>query len=235
MNQQIKNRIIRNLEYLNASNGSNLEEMNDRLILTKVDLKRIKAEKYFPLESLVLISNHYKVSLDDIFKLDFFELKDKEKENIFYFHRVANEDDNFGMISIPFITIVAAGTSLNGTEPKNFPDLQLPKRLFPSYGINDYAAFEVEGNSMEPDVTHGSIIIGERIENLDDIKNGSGRRYVVVLQNEILFKRLFWTENHLDFETIRMVSDNVEHPEISVEASKIKELWKPYQIIARTT
>ncbi len=95
MNRKIKNRIIRNLEGLNAMKASTLEEMNDKLILTEVDLRKIHDEMVFPLENLIAISNHYKISLDDIFKIDFFELSEKEKKDKFHSQNIIIEDDNF--------------------------------------------------------------------------------------------------------------------------------------------
>jgi phage repressor protein C with HTH and peptisase S24 domain len=233
MSQSIKNRIIKNLEYLNIRNSSNLEEISGKLILTEIDLKKIHDEINFPLESLIIISNHYQISLDDLFKLDFAGLSTKDIKEVFRKSKPIEQDENFEIISIPFVSLAAAGSSLSGTEPKNFPNLQLPRRLFPSYTVSDYAAFEVEGNSMEPEVSHGSIIIGERIENHGDIRNG--HRYVVILSDEIIFKRLFFGDKQSDTQIIKMVSDNKEHPEILIEASKIKKLWKPYQIIARSS
>lgn len=230
MNRQIKNRIVRNLEYLSSKNSSNLEKMNDKLVLAEIDLKKISDKVVFPLESLISISEHYGVSLDDIIKRDFFELSKKEKDNVFHLQKMINEDDNFEIISIPFVSLAAAGSYLSSTEPKNFPELQLPRRLFPSYTINDYTAFEVEGDSMNP-ITHGSIIIAERMENYEDIK--SDTKYVVILSGEILFKRLFWEENQQKVKTIKLVSDNKDHPTKYIDASEIRELWKPYQIIAR--
>ena len=81
-----------------------------------------------------------------------------------------------------------------------------------------YRAFEIEGDSMLP-LTSGSIVIGEYVEHVEDIKDGE--TYIVISENGIAYKRVFKRVGSL-----LMRSDNATHPEYSIKTEEVMELWK---------
>lgn len=100
--------------------------------------------------------------------------------------------------------------------------------MFP---IHNYSTFQIERDSMGPDVPDGSIIIGEQIEDIRMFKDGYC--YIVVLSNKVYYKRLYKCLQFTKCDTIEMISDNEkdQHPEIIIGIDEIKELYRPYQII----
>lgn len=98
--------------------------------------------------------------------------------------------------------------------------------LAPGY----YRAFEIIGDSMLP-TPSGSVIVGEKVENMDDVKNNNA--YIVVSRNSgIVYKRINKhnrIKNHLT-----LVSDNPMYEPYQIEADEILELWKAQMVITKT-
>src|SRR5690606_10645090 len=78
-----------------------------------------------------------------------------------------------------------------------------------------------QGDSMLP-IQPGSIIVGEYVENVGSVKNGT--LYILVTkQDGIVFKRVF---NFLQNEgKLLLVADNRQYDPYSIEGSDVLELW----------
>jgi hypothetical protein len=78
----------------------------------------------------------------------------------------------------------------------------------------------------------GSVIVGEKVENVDDVK--SNMTYVVVSRNEgIVYKRILRanrTKNKLT-----LVSDNPAYKPYTINADEILEIWQAQYIIAKAS
>lgn len=121
------------------------------------------------------------------------------------------------------ITLVpqkAAAGYLNG-----FADAEYVKELtsfrLPLLKQGTYRAFEISGDSMLP-ILPGTIVIGEYVEDLNNIKNG--KTYVLVTQREgIVYKRVFnyISENGKLF----LVSDNRQYAPYQIAAEDVLEAW----------
>lgn len=90
----------------------------------------------------------------------------------------------------------------------------------------DYRAFEIIGDSMLP-TPSGSIIVGEKVETLEDTKNGQA--YIVVSKNEgIVYKRI--QKNNKSKSKITLESDNPNYQpcksmlKISLNCGRLKLL-----------
>ncbi len=86
-------------------------------------------------------------------------------------------------------------------------------------------SFDVEGDSMEPILQSGEIVICSNVDDpglwQSNIK--SGYVYVIVTQNDIVVKRVI---NRLaQDKVLELVSDNSNYPPIIVKAEEIKEIW----------
>jgi hypothetical protein len=68
----------------------------------------------------------------------------------------------------------------------------------------------------------GSIIVGEYVEKLNDIKNG--KTYILVTQHEgVVYKRVF---NYLDENgKLFLVSDNRQYAPYQVDGEEVLEAW----------
>jgi phage repressor protein C with HTH and peptisase S24 domain len=121
---------------------------------------------------------------------------------------------------IPLIPIKASAGYQRGLPDEQFVS-ELPHLNLPILGRGDYRAFEISGDSMLP-LASGTIVIGERMEKISDVKNG--KTYVLVTKNEgIVYKRVF---NYIqDNGVLYLVSDNTLYKPYTLEPSDVEEVW----------
>jgi SOS-response transcriptional repressor LexA len=92
-----------------------------------------------------------------------------------------------------------------------------------------YRAFEIVGDSMLP-TPSGSIIVGEKIEDINDVKNNF--TYIVVSRNEgIVYKRVM--KNNRTKNKYTLVSDNPTYQPYQVNGEDILEVWKAAMILGK--
>jgi SOS-response transcriptional repressor LexA len=92
-----------------------------------------------------------------------------------------------------------------------------------------YRAFEIIGDSMMP-TPSGSIIVGEKVESIDDVKNGMA--YIVVSKNEgIVYKRI--QKNNKNKSKITLESDNPSFQPYQINTADIVELWSAQVVIGK--
>lgn len=88
-----------------------------------------------------------------------------------------------------------------------------------------YRSFEVEGDSMEPILHQGEIIVCTYVDDRSLWKYNikSGYVYVVVTDRDIVVKRV---QNRLQEDNIlELESDNPDYPPIILRSEEIKEIW----------
>ena len=122
----------------------------------------------------------------------------------------------------------AAAGYLNGyADPEYIEDL--PKFQLPVLPENaTYRAFEISGDSMLP-LRSGTIVIGQFVENVSDLKNG--KTYVLVTRDEgIVYKRIFkYSDNP---ELFCFASDNRQYSAYDVSGKEILEIWEAKAFIS---
>jgi phage repressor protein C with HTH and peptisase S24 domain len=122
---------------------------------------------------------------------------------------------------IHFVPVKAAAGYLAGYADTEFID-ELNTFTLPMLAGGNYRAFEIVGESMLP-TPSGSIIVGEKVNSLDDAKNNSA--FIVVSRNEgIVYKRI--EKNNRNKSKITLVSDNPSYQPYQVNAEDILELWQ---------
>ena len=79
-------------------------------------------------------------------------------------------------------------------------------------------------------VPSGSVIVGEKVNNMDDVKNNSA--CIVISRNEgIVYKRV--QKNFRSKNKVTLVSDNpVFHP-YTVNAEDIIEMWQSQVVVSK--
>jgi hypothetical protein len=93
----------------------------------------------------------------------------------------------------------------------------------------DYRAFEIVGDSMMP-TPSGSVIVGERVQNLDEVK--SNHTYIVVSRTDgIVYKRII--RNNRQKSKLTFVSDNPTYQPYMVNAEDIVEVWQAQMILSK--
>ena len=101
---------------------------------------------------------------------------------------------------------------------QNLPVFNLP---IPQYRNATYRAFQVEGDSMMPNIRPGDWVLGRAVSNLDDASHN--KIHIVVLQDSVLVKKLIKTETP---NKVNLVSINSAYPVLEVDTHTIQELWQ---------
>jgi phage repressor protein C with HTH and peptisase S24 domain len=127
----------------------------------------------------------------------------------------SNKRDN-----IELVPQKAAAGYMNGYADADYIK-ELPKFNLPNLSTGTYRAFEISGDSMLP-ILPGTIIVGEYVENLSDIKNG--KTYILVTSREgVVYKRVF---NYLSENgKLFLVSDNRHYTPFQIDAEDVLEAW----------
>lgn len=122
--------------------------------------------------------------------------------------------------NIELVPHKAAAGYMNGYADTEYVK-ELPKFNLPNLRSGTYRAFEISGDSMLP-ILPGTIIVGEYVENLKEIKNG--KTYVLVTSREgIVYKRVF---NYLDESgKLFLVSDNRQYTPFQIDGEEVLEAW----------
>lgn len=122
----------------------------------------------------------------------------------------------------------AAAGYLNGYADPEYLE-ELPKFRLPQLnGGGTYRAFEISGDSMLP-IQPESIVIGQYVENVSDIK--SGRTYILVTAKEgVVYKRVF---NYVEEkQKLFLVSDNKTFSPYEIHIDEIIEVWESKAFIS---
>jgi transcriptional regulator with XRE-family HTH domain len=122
--------------------------------------------------------------------------------------------------NIEFVQVKASAGYLNGYADPEYVK-ELPRFNLPILKQGTYRAFEIKGDSMLP-LMPGSILVGEYVENLNDIK--SGKTYILVTQHEgVVYKRVF---NYLEENgKLFLVSDNRQYAPYQIDGEDVYEAW----------
>ena len=93
----------------------------------------------------------------------------------------------------------------------------------------NYRAFEIIGDSMLP-TPSGSVIVGEKVENLEEIKNNAA--CIVISRNEgIVYKRV--QKNGRQKNKLTLVSDNPSFHPYTINTDEVLEMWQAQVVIAK--
>lgn len=213
----------KNLKYLRKLRGWTQEEFAQKLRIKRSLLGAYEEERADPrMEVLEVIADMFKLSLDELLRKDLSEGKGS------YLSKRRAQKLAVGRGDIPFVPVKAAAGYLAGFADPEFID-ELNTFTLPMLTGGDYRAFEIVGDSMMP-TPSGSVIVGEKVENLDDIK--SNNTYVVVSKTDgIVYKRML--KNARQKNKYTLVSDNPAYQPYTLSAEDILEVWQAQMILAK--
>jgi hypothetical protein len=124
--------------------------------------------------------------------------------------------------------VKAAAGYLAGYADPEFID-ELNTFTLPMLTPGNYRAFEIVGDSMLP-TPSGSVIVGEKINNLEEVK--SNQTYIVVSRSEgIVYKRVL--RNNKMKNKFTLVSDNTVYQPYQVNMEDVLEIWKAEMILSK--
>ena len=222
-----------NLKLLRKRLGKSQEEVAHDLNLTRSSYSGYENNVAQPnLDSLILFSDYYRVSIDDLVRQDLEKYKDSDWEKIdnglstdvkgqklrvLTTQVDENNEDVIEMVPMK----ASAGYTAGYADPdyiKVLPTFHLP---FLSKD-RKYRSFPIKGDSMPP-VVEGSYVVAEFIQNWMSIR--SGTPCIVVTKDEgIVFKVV---HNLLTSEqSFQLCSTNTFYEPYLVHANDIIEIWK---------
>jgi len=215
-----------NLKYLRKLRGWTQEEFANKLNIKRSLIGAYEEERADPrIEILEVVSNMFKLSMDELLLKDLSQSVNTggylQKRRMM---KIGSADRNV----IHFVPVKAAAGYLTSYADSEFID-ELNTFTLPMLTGGDYRAFEIIGDSMLP-TPSGSIIVGEKVESLEDTKNGQA--YIVVSKNEgIVYKRI--QKNNKSKSKITLESDNPNYQPYQINAEDIVELWQAQVVIGK--
>ncbi|MEO6253507.1 MAG: XRE family transcriptional regulator [Ferruginibacter sp.] len=213
-----------NLKYLRKLRGWTQEEFATKLGIKRSLIGAYEEERADPrLDVLEILADIFKLSLDELLLKDLSNNADnylaKRRQQ-----KMMSADRNV----IHFVPVKAAAGYLASYADTEFID-ELNTFTLPMLAGGNYRAFEIIGDSMLP-TPSGSIIVGEKIEDTNDIKNSQA--YIVVSRNEgIVYKRI--EKNNRAKSKLTLVSDNPQYQPYQVNAEDVVELWQAQMVISK--
>lgn len=212
-----------NLKYLRKLKGLTQEEFAGKLQIKRSLLGAYEEERAEPrIDVLEIVSDQFGISLDELLR------RDLSESNVSYLSRRRQQKLGAESNEIHFVPMKAAAGYLAGYADEEFID-ELNTFTLPMLGSGQYRAFEIIGDSMLPTPT-GSIIVGQKVESLDDLKQDAA--CIVVSRNEgIVYKRL--SRNPKAKSKVTLVSDNPSYQPYSVNAEDILEMWQAQMVITK--
>jgi transcriptional regulator with XRE-family HTH domain len=213
----------KNLKYLRKLRGWTQEEFAQKLRIKRSLIGAYEEERAEPrIDVLEVVCDMFKLTLDEILRKD---LSDN-KSNYLAKRRAMKLAS--GRSDIPFVPVKAAAGYLAGYSDPEYID-ELNTFTLPMLSGGNYRAFEIVGDSMLP-TPSGSVIVGEKVDDLDDIKNNAA--CIVISRNEgIVYKRV--QKNNRTKNKLTLVSDNPVYQPYNVNAEDVLEMWQAQVVISK--
>lgn len=101
---------------------------------------------------------------------------------------------------------------------QSLPRFNIP---LPQYRNASYRGFQVEGDSMLPNIRPNEWVLGRAVPNVDEASDS--KIYIVVLKDSVLVKKLQKIPNNP--QSVKLISLNNEYLPIDVKVRDIQELW----------
>jgi transcriptional regulator with XRE-family HTH domain len=212
-----------NMKYLRKLRGWTQEEFATKLDIKRSLLGAYEEERAEPrFDVLESVCEMFKLTMDDLMRKD---LNDN-KGGFLQKRRLAKLSSNSN--EIVFVPVKAAAGYLAGYADPEFVD-ELNTFTLPMLSGGNYRAFEIIGDSMLP-TPSGSVIVGEKIENLDNLK--ANYTYIVVSRNEgIVYKRVM--KNNRIKNKLTMISDNPQYEPYNINADEVLEVWQAQFVLSK--
>ncbi len=214
----------KNLKFLRKQKGWTQEEFSVKLGIKRSLLGAYEEERAEPkLEVTETVCGIFRISMED------FLLKDLSAAKGNYLERRRQmKMSSSHAAEIQFVPVKAAAGYLAGYADPDFID-ELNTFTLPMLAPGQYRAFEIMGDSMLP-TPSGSVIVGEKIDDMDDIKNSQA--YIVISKSEgIVYKRV--VKNVKAKAKLTLVSDNPDYEPYTINSDEVLEMWKAVYVLSK--
>jgi transcriptional regulator with XRE-family HTH domain len=222
-------KISENLKYLRKKKGLTQQQFADIMEIKRSLVGAYEEDRADPKYDLLKkIAEYFDLSIDDLINEkinDKWSPKPKgDPANLRVLSITVDKDDNE---NIELVQVKASAGYLNGYGDPEYV-AALPKFHLPMFKQGTYRAFEIKGDSMLP-LPSGSIIIGEYVENWNDLK--VAETAVIVSKNEgVVYKRL--NSKFKADKGLKLASDNPVYEPYQIESEDILEIWKAKAFIS---
>ncbi len=129
----------------------------------------------------------------------------------------ANENENMVLVNAK----AAAGYPQNIQDTSWYRQLPAFDIPLPEFRNATYRGFQVEGDSMLPNLRPGEWVLAKAVESIQDVS--ANKMYVVVLHDAVLVKKLEKSPNGYKMS---LISLNETYPPYEVDMQQIQELWQ---------
>ncbi|MEL6304902.1 MAG: S24 family peptidase, partial [Bacteroidota bacterium] len=125
------------------------------------------------------------------------------------------------------ITLVLVNAKAAAGYPQNIQDTSWYRQLpafdlpIPEFRNATYRGFQVEGDSMLPNLRPGEWVLARAIEHIDHVS--ANKMYVVVLQDSVMVKKV---ERRPNSNNITLISLNETYPPYEIKPFQIQEIWE---------
>lgn len=134
--------------------------------------------------------------------------------------------DKTGNDNIVMVPVVARAGYLSGYGDPEYIR-ELPTYHIPRLQNGTFRAFEVDGHSMTPTVTHGDIVFAEWCEHFDHITDDTV--YVIITKTDgIVIKRVLNRISQYGFLVAKSdsVTNKRQYPNLNIPPGDVIELWR---------
>lgn len=206
--------LAKNLFFLRRLKGLTLEGMAEMLSLSgKSSYKAYEENRALPdIHKLMKLASFFDVAVADMVYQDLENIKDKEK---------SVERKLFEVAKIPIAA--AAGYARSFGDSNYIKELETIKIPFEPYGIA--RAFDVDGDSMEPEINNGSTVVGIKISS-SEIKDN--KSYIIVTIDGVQCKNIRIDKAS---EFIYLLSKNEKYLPKHVKKEDVLEIWEVWKIL----
>jgi len=128
-----------------------------------------------------------------------------------------SDNDNMVMVNAK----AAAGYPQNISDTSWYRQLPAFDMPIPEFRNATYRGFQVEGDSMLPNLRPGDWVLARSIEHIDHVS--SNKMYVVVLRDSVMVKKI---ERKPNSNNITLVSLNETYPPYEIKPFQIQEIWE---------
>ncbi len=129
----------------------------------------------------------------------------------------ASENENMVLVNAK----AAAGYPQNIQDTswyRQLPAFDLP---IPEFRNATYRGFQVEGDSMYPNLKPGDWVLARGVEHIDYVS--ANKMYVVVLEDAVLVKKI---ERKPNSNNVTLISLNPNYPPYEIKPFQMQELWE---------
>lgn len=223
----------KNLKHLRKNNNRQTQEsLAQTLGLTRSVISSYEDGRAEPsISTLRKISEYFNVSIENLTNLD---LKNVDQEKVEHQRKLkdyasarnlevhTSKVDNVKNLQFNLVPEKASAGYTSGYASMAYLS-DLPSYQMPFLARNKkYRAFEISGDSMLP-LKDKSIVIGEYLESIDDVKDG--QVCIVISKTDgIVLKKVF---NKIEERgTLLLKSSNISYSPYEIKKDEVIELWR---------